>query len=49
MSAYNWNRLGMGIRIFMSLLEVLGREGRTLVEETVQFGRIGKNLLCVPM
>jgi len=30
-------------------LEVLGKQGRTLVGEAAQFGRIGKNLLCVPM
>jgi len=47
MSAYNWNRLGMRVRIFMSLLEVLGRKERTLVGETVQIERFGKNLYYV--
>jgi len=49
MSAYNWNRLEMEVRVFMSLVEVLGRERRTLVGKMAQIGRFRKNLLYIPM
>jgi len=48
-NAYNWNRVGMRVEVFMSLLEIKGIEGRTILGKLVQIERFGKNLLRVPI